>query len=367
MTGLRLDTQAFLRDYWQQQHLFIPKAIEAFTPPADADELAGLAMESDADSRIVFHGANGWDQTLGPFKESDFLRDGSWTLLVQKVDAFWDEAAELRRLCDWIPSWRFDDVLMSYATDGGSAAPHFDRYDVFIVQGEGQRRWQIGGFCNDDTSVTTRSGVLALDEFAPENEYLLSTGDVLYIPPGCSHYGVSIGESTSFSLGFRAPRISDLLAHWTDRRLEALPDSALLTDVGRESSEHPGEISQADLRLATEQLRALFQSDDPRWLGEAATQLAEGVDLSPASSLSRNDTLFTMEPLARIAWTEHNDQMLVFANGDSLEVPQTLKERCISLCAGELQEVAVWMKVDTRWARATIDWLHDRGGLCFEE
>jgi len=135
---LKLNVEDFLRRHWQREHLFIPQGFEGFQTPADANELAGLAMETGVDSRIVSNVSgknNEWQQSRGPFTEESYERIGAWTLLVQSVDQHWDEAAELLQSVTFLPTWRLDDIMMSYATDGGSAGPHFDNYDAFIIQG----------------------------------------------------------------------------------------------------------------------------------------------------------------------------------------------------------------------------------------
>ena len=176
-----------------------------------------VAVGANAVGQIISGAGADWSVLTGPFEEQEFSQSGPWTLMVHGVDEYWDDAASLLRIAPWLPTWRLDNIMMSYATDGGSAGPHFDQYDVFIVQGEGQRRWQIGEFCDADSPLLPLEGMKLLAEFEPQEEYVLECGDVLYVPPRCAHFGVSLGESTSFSVGFRAPRMSDLLARFADR------------------------------------------------------------------------------------------------------------------------------------------------------
>lgn len=365
MSELRLGIDDFLQRNWQREHLYIPAGISDFTPPIDANDLAGLAMEAEADARIVFATNEGWQQQRGPFSSDDFQRPGAWTLLVQQVDRYWQSVAALQALCNFLPDWRFDDVLMSYATDGGSAAPHFDRYDVFIVQGDGQRRWQIGEFCDSTTPVVDDGELMTLRDFEPREEYILSTGDVLYIPPGCSHYGVSLGESTSFSLGFRAPRVSDLLARWADSALEGLSDTQLYEDRGRAALSHPGEITSEDCARGIAQLEILLKSGDKRWFGEAVTHIdfsPEPQDMPPLS----DNLQFRRDPDARLAWAEQCDQCLLFANGESLPLPIEFKALLLSLCDKERQLLGAWFEIDQHEARAAVSWLWELGAISFD-
>ena len=225
---LAVDSVSFLKRYWQREPLYLPQGIDAFRPPADADELAGLALEPEVDARIISGSGAHWEARRGPFELEDLQRPGPWSLLVQAVDHYWEEAAELLCALPFLPRWRLSDVLMSYATDGGSAGPHYDQYDVFIIQGDGERHWRLGQRCDRDSPLMPMSELQLLAEFQDSAEYRMRCGDVLYIPPGVAHWGVSVGESTSFSIGLRAPRLADLLARWTDTQLERLDGSTAL-------------------------------------------------------------------------------------------------------------------------------------------
>jgi len=362
---LELETEDFLARYWQREHAYLPAALAPFVPPADADELAGLALEEGVDARIVTGQAPYWEQHRGPFRGEDFQRQEPWTLLVQSVDHYWDEAAELLHAIPSLPTWRLDDVMMSYANDGGSAGPHYDNYDVFIIQGEGQRRWQIGGFCDSDTPRLPHDELRLLANFQARAEYLLNPGDVLYIPPGVAHFGVSLGESTSFSIGFRAPRLSDLLAAWVDNRLEEIEDDVLFRDPGREPVWRRGEITSRDLERASVQVRAALENDDPRWLGEALTiggasapQRNEPADLSLDSVANMRRT-----PGSRLAWYHAENELLVFANGACRDVPMALQEAVEQLC--DDQRIPVDATLDTHDAAGPLlRWLMREG--CIE-
>ncbi|MCB1728871.1 MAG: cupin domain-containing protein, partial [Halieaceae bacterium] len=168
---LKLDKEAFLARHWQREPLLIRRAIADFSPPLGADELAGLALEEYIESRIVEYRDRQWLLHHGPFSEADFRRDVPWTLLVQAVDHYSEEVAALRHLVDFLPRWRVDDVMVSYAVDGGSVGPHYDNYDVFLLQGEGVRRWQIGQFCDADTALLPHDELRLLSDFQCQREY----------------------------------------------------------------------------------------------------------------------------------------------------------------------------------------------------
>ncbi|WP_439106903.1 cupin domain-containing protein [Congregibacter sp.] len=365
---LQLDVTEFLAQYWQRKHLFVPGGFENFEVPADGDELAGLAMESGLDSRIVVHEGYSWHQERGPFTTNSYDRPGSWTLLVHGVDQHWDDAAELLHAVRFLPTWRLDDVMMSYATDGGSAGPHYDNYDVFIIQGAGQRLWQIGGLCNGESPLLQDTDLRLLADFEVHSEYLMNTGDVLYVPPGIAHYGTSVGESTSFSIGFRAPRQSDLLARWADNRLTDLEDDLLFQDPAREAAKHAGEITTEDLNLARAQLLSVFDNDDPRWFGEAITNSAAGSDPAPDPAtelnLEEQGTWVARTPESRIAWHARNDELLVFAHGCTHDAPVALQKTLEALCGNEDVLLEETLNAHDA-ARGLLLWLYTEGAIFF--
>ena len=208
-----LSADAFLRRYWQQEPLLIRKALANYQSPISADELAGLALESEVESRLVECQGRDWTLKHGPFTEEDFLSlpEKDWTLLVQGVDLWVPEVQALLSQFAFLPPWRLDDVMVSFACHGGSVGPHFDQYDVFLLQVEGQRRWQIGGRCSSETPMRDDSPLRILKEFEADEEWLLEPGDMLYLPPGVAHWGVAETECLTYSIGFRSPSIADML------------------------------------------------------------------------------------------------------------------------------------------------------------
>ena len=208
-----LSADAFLRRYWQQEPLLIRKALANYQSPISADELAGLALESEVESRLVEYQGRDWTLKHGPFTEEDFLSlpEKDWTLLVQGVDLWVPEVQALLSQFAFLPPWRLDDVMVSFACPGGSVGPHFDQYDVFLLQVEGQRRWQIGGRCSSETPMRDDSPLRILKEFEADEEWLLEPGDMLYLPPGVAHWGVAETECLTYSIGFRSPSIADML------------------------------------------------------------------------------------------------------------------------------------------------------------
>lgn len=206
-----ITAEKFLQEYWQKKPLLIPNAIENFIPPIGPDELAGLSLEDEVESRLVI--GNDWCVEHGPFDESRFaeLEDHNWTLLVQSVDLWVPEVAALLNEFCFLPRWRIDDIMVSYAAEGGSVGPHFDNYDVFLLQGQGQRQWSVGDPCDKNSPLITHADLRILADPAFNQQWTLNPGDMLYLPPRYSHHGVALGPCTTFSIGFRAPSAVEIL------------------------------------------------------------------------------------------------------------------------------------------------------------
>ncbi len=206
--------QHFISHYWQKQHCFLKAALPSFQDPVSADELAGLACEDTVASRIV----SGLRKTVehGPFSEKRLqaFESADATLLVQAVEQYVPELLELRNAFGFIPSWRFEDVMVSFAVPGGGVGPHFDHYDVFLVQGQGSREWRVGQQCDEHSLIDAGSGQRILKEFTQQAAVTMQQGDVLYIPPGLAHWGVSNDNSLCYSIGFRAPSANELAGEW---------------------------------------------------------------------------------------------------------------------------------------------------------
>lgn len=210
-----LSVDEFLSEYWQKQPLLIPNAFPNFESPLSPDELAELSLEEDIESRIVIEqGKSGlWELQTGPFEESTFthLPDSHWSLLVQAVDLWIPEVKALLQNFDFLPPWRLDDIMVSYAPIGGSVGPHFDYYDVFLLQGLGQRHWKVGQTCDYNSPLLVNTPLRILSEFNSVQEWTLNPGDILYLPPQLAHWGVAENDCLTYSIGFRSPSLSDML------------------------------------------------------------------------------------------------------------------------------------------------------------
>lgn len=336
---LNLDRESFLARHWQTRPLLIAGAVRHFKPPFSRHQLAGLALEEHVESRIIEYSGDQWLLHQGPFTNSDFDRELPWTLLVQAVDHYIPAVAELRKLIDFIPHWRVDDVMVSYAVDGGSVGPHFDNYDVFLLQGEGERLWKLGQFCDASTPLLPHEDLRILRDFECTEEYLLRPGDMLYVPPGVAHWGIAQGDCTTFSIGFRAPRINDMISRWADQLLEQVEPDDFYRDARQEPATRPGEIRPRDLERAMAQLQAaLDQASGNHWFGELVTEpryeLAEvDCELDEAmAALADGPEFVALSAAAKLAWQQEAEGITVFANGESQTFDESVLPALLILC-----------------------------------
>lgn len=262
----------FLKEHWQRQPLFIKGAIPEIAGLLDGDDLAGLALEEDVESRLVLRQgpparAGSWQLRHGPFTEADFrkLPAKDWTLLVQAVDHRLPQLAELLDRFSFLPQWRIDDVMVSYAVDGGGVGPHFDSYDVFLIQGLGTRVWKVGPAVGEQ-DLLPHPDLRILKTMPVTQEYVCEPGDILYLPPGIAHWGVARGDCMTWSVGFRAPADRELLDALCNYLGERIPESQRYGDAGIRPAVHPGELDAATLTAFRRRLTGLL--DQPGLLAD---------------------------------------------------------------------------------------------------
>ncbi|RRD57507.1 cupin domain-containing protein [Comamonadaceae bacterium OH2545_COT-014] len=271
-----LSPAQFMRRHWQKKPLLVRGAIAGFKPPVGREALWQLAAQEDVESRLVRHGRQGWSLRRGPFDAGSLPspRTPGWTLLVQGVDLHSEAVHALMQRFRFVPDARLDDVMISYATNGGGVGPHFDSYDVFLLQAHGRRRWRIGRQKQLDLVEGLPLKILA--HFEPEEEYVLEPGDMLYLPPRWAHDGVAEGECMTYSIGFRQPArgelAQDLLQRMADEARDALGDTAY-RDPRQPATGAPGAIPAAMHDFARDALQRLLKDDAllALTLGEALT------------------------------------------------------------------------------------------------
>ena len=242
--------QRFLQHYWHRKPLLIRNAIPGFKPVLAKSELFALAASDDVESRLVARVGRSWQLEHGPFSARTLraARLDPWTLLVQGVNLHHDAADRLFHRFDFIPMQRLDDLMVSYASDGGGVGPHFDSYDVFLLQAAGRRRWRIS--MQEDRGLVRGAPLKILSRFRPEAEYVLEPGDMLYLPPGCAHDGVALGECMTYSIGFRAPSAGELRRGLFEHLADGAHGERMYEDPGLKPTSTPGMLDEQYLARA---------------------------------------------------------------------------------------------------------------------
>ena len=290
----------FLLHYWQKKPLLIRSAFPHYQSPISAEELAGLACEDFVESRIISEQKNTpkWVLENGPFLEERFskLPKSHWTLLIQGLNKIFPELDDLLQQFNFIPSWRVDDLMASYASPEGSVGPHIDQYDVFLLQASGRRKWMISETAVSMNNFEENSALKIIKNFTAESEWILEAGDMLYLPPNIAHYGIGMEDCMTFSIGFRAPSHAELLSSYIDEHITTLTDDLRYQDTELRQTNNPGEISSAAINNIQQLLLSHFNdtSKIADWFGGFITDyLDDEVEL-----IERN--LTTDEFLAEI-------------------------------------------------------------------
>ena len=353
-----LSAREFLRDYWQKKPLLIRQAIPDFQSSISPDELAGLSLEEEVESRLVIeHGDSPWELRRGPFAEDTYqqLPERDWTLLVQAVDQLVPEVAELLGQFRFLPNWRIDDVMISYAAPGGGVGPHFDNYDVFLLQAHGQRRWRIGQMCDSDSALLEHGDLRILADFQGTDEWVLEPGDMLYLPPRLAHFGTAEDACMTYSVGFRAPSAAEVLTHFTDFLAQFLPDEERYGDSDLQPSDDPYQI-QSDALERLKRLLAEHMGDERlllTWFGQFMTEprypeRIEGVELTEQElrAALADGAVLVRNPAARMAWSEIDLGLLLFASGQSRLLPIQLRDLLKLICSADAlheDNLAPWL------------------------
>lgn len=340
------DVEHFLAEYWQKKPLLI-RGNGHFIDPLDPDEIAGMACEEFIESRLIRSDPlrERWTLRNGPFPEAELrtLPESHWSLLIQAADQ-WDEGARaILAAFDFIPRWRIDDLMISLASDGGGVGPHFDYYDVFLIQGLGKKRWRLGGHVDSDSPLRSDTELKLLSEFEAQEDWIVEPGDILYIPPNWAHYGLAIGTSITYSVGFRTPSVAELIDDVSNELIESLREDERYVDTSPKRPNRVGEISPAvnEQVLALLQQRLLDTALVSRSFGKYMTQakypdlIETPAPLTAAALGALLDAGATLQrhPIARFAFTQHGDGSTeLFFGGHSLTSPASFDATLEALC-----------------------------------
>lgn len=289
-----ISPRTFMREYWQKRPLLVRQAIAPDQFHVAAQDLFALAAREEVESRLIARAAGkrakpgaGWTLSHGPFANEDLpgARKNGWTLLVQGVNLHLAQADNLLRQFSFIPDARLDDLMISYATDQGGVGPHFDSYDVFLIQTQGRRRWRVSA--QRDLRLVEDAPLKTLSDFKPREEWLLEPGDMLYLPPHYAHDGVAEGECMTCSVGFRAPSHAEIAAEFLAELGEGLHAdksfARLYADPGQEAVSTPARLPEGLVKSATEQLNKITWSETQveRFLGRMLSEPKPSVFFDP--------------------------------------------------------------------------------------
>ncbi len=342
----------FLAEYWQKKPLLIRQAIPNFAGLMTPNELAGLACEDDVQARIIKHKKDKWSVQNSPFEDADFakLPKKDWTLLVQSVNHYLPEAADLLTQFNFIPHARLDDLMVSYAPDGGGVGAHVDSYDVFLLQGSGKRNWKIS--TQNDLSLVEGAPLRILKQFETEQEWTLKAGDMLYLPPQIAHWGVAMSDDCmTYSIGFRAPKTQELmhefLSYLQDNvNADGLSVDSLYRDPNLSLQNHPAEISQDMIKQVSATLQTMTWDNHhiADFLGKYLTEPKPDVVFEAPRKISL--ATLSQQLSTKSLYLDLKSQMLFshnqfYLNGEQLTVTEELSacmrdladKRCVNTAA----------------------------------
>ena len=327
------DSEEFIARYWQKQPCLIRNAFVDLESPVSPEELAGLACEEEVHSRLVLEkgGNSPWQLRYGPFEEADFLSlpETHYSLLVSECEKWIPEFSDLLECFRFLPAWRIDDVMLSYAPPGGSVGPHTDGYDVFLLQIEGQRNWQYTDKRVDNPTLLADLDLAIMQNFIADQQAILKPGDMLYLPPGIAHHGVAVDPCLTCSIGFRAPTATEVLESFTleiDKKELGLQR---YSDPDLETNRHFGEITDTEIDRFRRLVLGLLEQPQKHWLDtvgkllsdSVVSESADPVIISNIAELKTHD--WTINPDSKMLYHRQDSQIRFYYNGQVIELPYT--------------------------------------------
>lgn len=325
-----ISPEDFLKNYWQKKPCLIRQAIPDYSCPISPEELAGLACEEGISARLVIEKGSlrPWQVDYGPLTEEDFrhLPDTYWTLLVQEVDHYNPEITALLDYFRFIPNWRIDDVMISYAAEHGSVGPHIDSYDVFLLQGMGKRRWRVNSDDYNENDFVPGLDLRIIENFQYTLEWILEPGDMLYLPPGIAHHGIAIEPCMTLSIGFLAPSRSELINHFIEDTITGTTQDTRYTDPGLKPQEYPGEITGKSLAIIRKLMRTALDDDDAlnHWFGkyittsnnQGETEETTSIETAAFKKLFKRHEVIYRSGDCRCAFIREKNRLFLFVNGE---------------------------------------------------
>ncbi|MEG1155858.1 MAG: cupin domain-containing protein [Acinetobacter sp.] len=344
-----ITAEQFLSEYWQKKPLLVRNAMPEIASLLEPNDVMELALEEHVTARLIKQkdrDPNQWSVKSSPLLKADFQKMPKlWTLLVQAVDHYSFDLSALWKKFPFIPQWRRDDIMVSYAPQGGSVGKHFDFYDVFLVQGYGHRRWQLGQMCDAETAFVPGQPLKLLPEIEVNFDEVLAPGDLLYVPPGLAHYGVAEDDCLTYSFGFRMPNISDMMDRVGDKFSENETLRNPLLDIIRDQVGAIGEVSSNELEYLKEHI--MQQLHNSNVLEDAIMSLmsepkypenlpeAEEIGTGDLEEALDQGYSLMLEPASRLLYTETDGDVLFWANGEGVCISETFTAKLKQLADGE--------------------------------
>ena len=338
-----LNIKRFLSKNWQSKPLLIRGALPNFKNPLSPDELAGLSMNGISESRIVNQLNSKYSLQQGPFTRKTFKNlHGKWTLLVQEVDKIVPDVKKILNQFNFLPSWRMDDIMISYAVDGAGVGPHIDNYDVFLIQAHGSRKWKWSKNKVFDEELIQNSEVRLLKNPQFDYEEILKPGDMLYLPPRIAHDGVAVGECMTISVGFRAPTARDLIQDYLAKLVSELEDQIFYSDPKLKKYEDPYKIFEPEMKKMLKFLNSNLNNQDLQLetIGNVLTQPKEVLPEPPENPLDNKEFLQKFQSdhklkkseASNFCYYESKSEVLLFVNGSCEKFPKVLKKFIQAIC-----------------------------------
>lgn len=344
-----ITAEQFLAEYWQKKPLLVRNGLPEIVGLLEPQDVQELALEEHASARLIRQkdrNPNEWHVKSSPLTKGDFQKlPKLWTLLVQAVDHYSFDLSELWKKFPFIPQWRRDDIMVSYAPKGGSVGKHFDFYDVFLVQGHGHRRWQLGQMCDVNTAFVPNQPLKLLPEIDVQFDEVLAPGDLLYVPPGMAHYGVAEDDCLTFSFGFRMPNVAGMMERISDQFSANTLLQNPVVDIARKQMSQIGEINATELNHLKDLVLAQLQDSsaldaaimsymsEPKYPDNIPE--ADEIEADDLKEILHEGYEVLLEPASRLLYTEHNETLNFWGNGEALFIADSFEQKLKAIANGE--------------------------------
>ncbi|MCU4547657.1 cupin domain-containing protein [Acinetobacter pittii] len=344
-----ITAEQFLAEYWQKKPLLVRNGLPEIIGLLQPQDVQELALEEHASARLIRQkdkNPNEWHVKSSPLTKGDFQKlPKLWSILVQAVDHYSFDLSELWKKFPFIPQWRRDDIMVSYAPKGGSVGKHFDFYDVFLVQGHGHRRWQLGQICDVNTAFIPNQPLKLLPEIDVQFDEVLAPGDLLYVPPGMAHYGVAEDDCLTFSFGFRMPNVAGMMERISDQFSANTLLQNPVVDIARKQMSQIGEINSTELSYLKDLVLAQLQDSaaldaaimsymsEPKYPDNIPEP--DEIEADDLQEILHEGYEVLLEPASRLLYTESDGILSFWGNGEALCIAETFAPKLKAIADGE--------------------------------